>query len=102
LAGNGGRRRYRAHRADREAWRRARRPQSSKLTSAPRLRQAVTEKLELRWSPQQISGWLTDTYTTRRATRSLVVRGRPRETPRTCPSLPHETAPAAPPNVSNP
>jgi IS30 family transposase len=22
----------------------------------------VTEKLELRWSPQQISGWLTDTY----------------------------------------
>jgi len=62
LACNGGRRRYRAHRADREAWRRARRPQSSKLTSAPRLRQAVTEKLELRWSPQQISGWLTDTY----------------------------------------
>jgi len=62
LARNGGRRRYRAHRADREAWRRARRPQSCKLTSAPRLRQAVTEKLELRWSPQQISGWLTDTY----------------------------------------
>ncbi len=62
LARNGGRHRYRAHRADREAWRRARRPQSCKLTSAPRLRQAVTEKLELRWSPQQISGWLTDTY----------------------------------------
>ncbi len=62
LARNGGRHRYRAHRADREAWRRARRPQSCKLASAPRLRQAVTEKLELRWSPQQISGWLTDTY----------------------------------------
>ncbi len=62
LARNGGRHRYRAHRADREAWPRARRPQSCKLTSAPRLRQAVTEKLELRWSPQQISGWLTDTY----------------------------------------
>jgi IS30 family transposase len=58
VAGNGGRRRYRACRADTAALRRARRPKPSKLASCARLRTIVEAKLELRWSPQQISGWL--------------------------------------------
>jgi len=62
LARNGGRGRYRAHRADREAWKRARRPQMCKLASNPQLRQVVEDKLVLLWSPQQIAGWLKDAY----------------------------------------
>ena len=62
LAANGGRSGYRAHRADREAWRWARRLQASKLASNLRLSEAVEEKLAIRWSPQQISGWLRHTY----------------------------------------
>ncbi len=62
VARNGGRGRYRAHRADRAAWGRARRPQRCKLATSPMLRQAVEAKLAVRWSPQQISGWLRDTY----------------------------------------
>ena len=62
LARNGGRGRYRAHRADRDAWRRARRPQSCKLADNSRLRQVVEDKLVLLWSPQQIAGWLKDAY----------------------------------------
>ena len=62
LARNGGRDRYRAHRADRMAWRRARRPQPCKLATNRPLRLAVEEKLRVRWSPQQISGWLKHTY----------------------------------------
>src|SRR6266550_4417900 len=59
---NGGVRRYRACRADTDALRRARRPKPSKLASCPRLRGVVEEKLELRWSPAQISGWLVDEF----------------------------------------
>ncbi len=62
VAGNGGRLRYRAHRADRAAWQRARRPQSCKLATNPALRVEVEDKLAIRWSPQQISGWLAHTY----------------------------------------
>ncbi|MFQ5524556.1 MAG: IS30 family transposase [Acidimicrobiia bacterium] len=62
LARNGGRFAYRAHRADGEAWRRARRPQRCKLGSNQTLRNVVEDKLELRWSPQQISRWLRRTY----------------------------------------
>jgi len=59
---NGGRRRYRACRADKAAVRRARRPKLSKLESCARLRSAVEAKLELRWSPAQISGWLVEEF----------------------------------------
>jgi IS30 family transposase len=59
---NGGRRRYRACRADKAALQRARRPKPSKLASCARLRSAVEAKLELRWSPAQISGWLVDEF----------------------------------------
>jgi IS30 family transposase len=58
VARNGGRRAYRACRADRAALHRACRPRASKLVSCPRLRSVVEAKLELRWSPEQISGWL--------------------------------------------
>ncbi|SRR6266851_3198130 len=59
---NGGRARYRAQRADAVAWERARRPKPSKLALNPFLRALVEEKLERRWSPQQIAQWLRRTY----------------------------------------
>ena len=59
---NGGRRRYRALVADRAASRRALRPQRTKLARCRRLRGVVERKLEARWSPEQISSWLADTY----------------------------------------
>ena len=62
LARNGGRGSYRAHIAERDTWQRARRPQSSKLAMNERLRCEVEEKLQIRWSPQQISRWLAHTY----------------------------------------
>jgi IS30 family transposase len=62
VVANGGRRRCRACRADNAALRRARRPKPSKLTRCDRLRAVVEERLELRWSPQQISGWLVQEF----------------------------------------
>ena len=59
---NGGRKGYRAQRADAATWKRARRPKPSKLALEGRLRAVVEEKLERRWSPQQISQWLRRTY----------------------------------------
>jgi IS30 family transposase len=55
VAANGGRRRYRAWRADAGALRRARRPKLAKLARSPRLRAVVERLLEQRWSPQQIA-----------------------------------------------
>ena len=63
VAGHGGRRGYRAARADQLAWSRARRPQTCKLATRPGLRDIVAEKLkQQQWSPQQIAGWLKATY----------------------------------------
>ena len=62
LTRNGGRRRYRAHHADRAAVRRARRPKPSKLAENPVLRAVVEEKLGEWWSPQQVVLWLKRTY----------------------------------------
>jgi IS30 family transposase len=59
---NGGPRRYRAQRAEEAAWERARRPKPSKLHLSFSLRAIVSEKLERKWSPQQISHWLRRTY----------------------------------------
>lgn len=59
---NGGKYHYRAVDADRAAWDRAHRPKPCKLALHPRLCQAVTEKLLHEWSPQQIAGWLKQTY----------------------------------------
>ena len=58
LARNGGRGQYRACAAERAAFTRARRPKPTKLGSVPQLRHAVEALLQLRWSPQQIAGWL--------------------------------------------
>lgn len=55
---NGGTRRYRAEAADSQAWKRALRPKACKLACHAQLRQAVASKLELKWSPEQIAGWL--------------------------------------------
>ncbi|HEY2878850.1 MAG TPA: IS30 family transposase [Nocardioides sp.] len=62
VATNGGRRRYRAHISDRQAWSRATRPKACKLATNPLLRAIVEEKLRRRWSPQQIAGWLKVSY----------------------------------------
>ncbi len=62
VARNGGRGRYRALGADRAALRRARRPKTAKLAVNTKLRGVVEDKLTEWWSPQQISGWLTETY----------------------------------------
>jgi IS30 family transposase len=62
LARNGGRGRYRAQAADAAAFRRAQRPKPAKLVTEPRLRAVVEAKLAVRWSPQQIAGWLPLAY----------------------------------------
>jgi IS30 family transposase len=62
LARNGGRGRYRAQAADAAAFGRAQRPKPAKLLLEPRLRAVVEAKLALRWSPQQIAGWLPLAY----------------------------------------
>ncbi|MCH7583420.1 MAG: IS30 family transposase [Acidobacteria bacterium] len=62
LARNGARSGYRAHRADRAALSRARRPKPSKLAESRELRSVVEEKLEEWWSPQQVVLWLKRTY----------------------------------------
>jgi IS30 family transposase len=62
LARNGGRVGYRAHRADRAALFRGRRPKPSKLAENPQLRMVVEDKLELWSSPEQVVLWLKRTY----------------------------------------
>ncbi|WP_380099819.1 IS30 family transposase [Knoellia sp. GCM10027112] len=59
---NGGVRLYRAARADQQAWARAARPKACKLAGHPVLRAIVEDKLQRRWSPQQIAGWLKLAY----------------------------------------
>jgi IS30 family transposase len=59
---NGGRDGYRAQDADRVAWQRARRPKPSKLAGNLVLRAIVEDKLELKWSPEQIAAWLARAY----------------------------------------
>jgi IS30 family transposase len=59
---NGGRRQYRAAKADQAAWDRAHRPKTCKLAKHRKLALIVAEKLQLEWSPDQIAGWLKSTY----------------------------------------
>jgi IS30 family transposase len=58
VARNGGLRKYRAERAERQAESRASRPKVCKLAKHWRLRRLVAAKLRRRWSPQQIAAWL--------------------------------------------
>jgi len=62
IARHGGRRQYRAERADTRAWQRARRPKRCWLAAHPRLRAVVAAQLAEQWSPQQIAGWLVSAY----------------------------------------
>jgi DNA-binding CsgD family transcriptional regulator len=62
VASNGGRHHYRAQAADAAAFGRAQRPKPAKLVTQPRLRAVVEAKLALRWSPEQIAGWLPLAY----------------------------------------
>ena len=64
IARHGGMKHYRAAKADTEAWGWARRPKLCRLAQLPRLRRIVAEKLYLDWSPEQIAGWLKQTYPT--------------------------------------
>ncbi len=59
---HGGRPVYRAHEADDQAWESALRPKKCLLAVHQRLREVVTSKLILDWSPEQISGWLKTHY----------------------------------------
>ena len=59
---NGGRRRYRASKAEQSAWDRAHRPKTCKLVENRALARVVASKLQLEWSPEQIAGWLKYTY----------------------------------------
>jgi IS30 family transposase len=58
VARNGGRRAYRAARAEEQALDHARRRKPCRLAFNPRLCKLVAGKLSDQWSPQQIAGWL--------------------------------------------
>jgi IS30 family transposase len=62
LRRNGGRQRYGVSRAELGSERSARRPKAYKLIESPQLRGYVERKLEVRWSPQQISASLAREY----------------------------------------
>lgn len=59
---NGGSSAYRATSSDQAAWQRALRPKTCKLACYPQLARAVSIKLQRKWSPQQIAGWLKRQY----------------------------------------
>jgi IS30 family transposase len=59
---NGGPDRYRAARSDQAAWDRALRPKPCKLACRPVLARTVSAKLQRKWSPEQIAGWLKRAY----------------------------------------
>ena len=56
---HGGAKSYRANVADQEALANALRPKECKLASRPKLCDLIADKLRSKWSPQQISGWLS-------------------------------------------
>lgn len=62
VARNRGRRYYKAVNADGRANRMAKRPKLGALELTPALLHLVMEKLELKWSPEQIAGWLRLTF----------------------------------------
>ena len=55
---NGGRWAYRAAHSDQRAWDCAKRPKACKLSFNEALCRFIARKLRLKWSPQQIAGWL--------------------------------------------
>src|SRR6202034_2265037 len=69
VARHGGRPRYRASKADHQAWKSALRPRPCLLALHKQLRTIVARKLILNWSPEQISGWLKRRYPTNESMR---------------------------------
>ena len=61
---NGGVTKYQASKADASAWKEAKRPKLFKLDRFPLLKEIINDKLKLKWSPDQISGWLRIRYPT--------------------------------------
>ena len=59
---NGGIDAYRANESDAAAWKRTHRPKRCKLRTNAFVRRAVIRKLQDRWAPEQISGWLKQRY----------------------------------------
>jgi IS30 family transposase len=59
---NGGHACYRASQSDQHAWDRARRPKTCRLAMNRKLANIMAGKLQLQWSPEQIAGWLKQTY----------------------------------------
>lgn len=55
---HGGRDKYRASRADEQAWDNARRPKPCRLATNRALQRLVAGKLRIHWSPEQIAEWL--------------------------------------------
>ena len=62
ISRNGGRASYSAGQAEYDTYRRAARPKPHKLVASPRLAGYVTAKLELEWSPAQISARLVEDF----------------------------------------
>jgi IS30 family transposase len=62
VARHGGRPLYRANEADQQAWESALRPKSACWPLTGKLREIVASKLMQDWSPEQISGWLKQSY----------------------------------------
>jgi IS30 family transposase len=59
---NGDREAYRASQANQAAWDRTLRPKTCKLAKNRALAHIVADKLQWQWSPEQIAGWLKQTY----------------------------------------
>ena len=59
---NGGQEFYRASQAEQAAWDRTLRPKTCKLAENRALAHIVADKLQWQWSPEQIAGWLKQTY----------------------------------------
>jgi IS30 family transposase len=62
IARNGGQECYRASQAEQAAWDRTLRPKTCKLVEYRALARIVADKLRGQWSPEQIAGWLKQTY----------------------------------------
>ena len=59
---NGGQECYRASQAEQAAWERTHRPKTCKLVENRALAHIVADKLQGNWSPEQIAGWLKQSY----------------------------------------
>jgi IS30 family transposase len=62
VARHGGRAQYRANEAESQAWQSALRAKVCRLALHEKLRTLVASKLMQDWSPEQISGWLKQSY----------------------------------------